>query len=135
MTTTYTDRELRCRICGRTFVFSAGEQQYFGRRGFQTPTRCPECRVGTARRPRGGMVRRPNAAAAPRPAPSPSQPARTWATTCFRCGMATQVTFLPREDALIYCQACLDEVLGPFRRRPVVEAPATNLNGNYPPGD
>ncbi|MBI2318102.1 MAG: zinc-ribbon domain containing protein [Betaproteobacteria bacterium] len=49
----YTDRELTCRDCGQTFVFTAGEQEFFATRGFQNdPSRCPSCRA--ARNSGGG---------------------------------------------------------------------------------
>lgn len=41
----YTDRTLTCRDCGREFVFSAGEQEFYAQKGFlNDPVRCPECR-------------------------------------------------------------------------------------------
>jgi hypothetical protein len=41
----YTDMTLVCRDCGRQFTFSAGEQEYYSRKGFlNEPVRCPECR-------------------------------------------------------------------------------------------
>lgn len=39
------DIELVCRDCGQTFVFTAGEQEFYSQKGFlHTPVRCPECR-------------------------------------------------------------------------------------------
>lgn len=35
---------LKCRDCGERFVFDAEEQQFFRRRGFRDPKRCPACR-------------------------------------------------------------------------------------------
>lgn len=117
MTIMYTDRELRCRVCGQAFVFSAGEQQYFDRRGFQTPSRCPDCRTGESRLRRGFAGQRRGPASAERAAePAPAPPPRTWEVTCFRCAAPTHVTFRPREDALVYCPACLDEIFGPYRQ-------------------
>jgi ssDNA-binding Zn-finger/Zn-ribbon topoisomerase 1 len=41
----YTDMTLVCRDCGKQFTFSAGEQEYYSRKGFlNEPVRCPECR-------------------------------------------------------------------------------------------
>lgn len=30
--------------CGREFVFTKGEQEFFEKKGFPTPKRCPDCR-------------------------------------------------------------------------------------------
>lgn len=38
------NRLLRCRDCGRDFVFTIGEQRYFLSKGLSTPKRCPVCR-------------------------------------------------------------------------------------------
>ena len=38
------DRNLTCRQCGRQFVFTRGEQEFYEQKGFTLPGRCPECR-------------------------------------------------------------------------------------------
>ena len=38
------DIKLVCRDCKKEFVFSAGEQKFFEQRGFNPPSRCPQCR-------------------------------------------------------------------------------------------
>jgi hypothetical protein len=41
----YKDLNLTCRDCGRTFIFTAGEQEFYSQKGFlNNPVRCPECR-------------------------------------------------------------------------------------------
>jgi hypothetical protein len=45
MSSQVSDRELVCRLCGETFVFSAGEQELQRLRGIErAPTRCSLCR-------------------------------------------------------------------------------------------
>jgi len=39
------DETIRCIDCGRTFVWSFGEQRYFKEHGLATPRRCPNCRA------------------------------------------------------------------------------------------
>ena len=40
------DRTLTCRECGESFIFSAGEQQFFATKGLQhDPQRCASCRA------------------------------------------------------------------------------------------
>jgi chromosome segregation ATPase len=38
------DRNLTCRQCGREFVFTKAEQEFYELKGFTLPGRCPECR-------------------------------------------------------------------------------------------
>ena len=37
----YEDKTLVCKECGQEFVFTAGEQEFYAERGFQTPARLP----------------------------------------------------------------------------------------------
>ncbi|MEQ8154578.1 MAG: zinc-ribbon domain-containing protein [Clostridiaceae bacterium] len=39
------DRTLVCKDCGKEFVFTVGEQEFYKEKGFENdPVRCPECR-------------------------------------------------------------------------------------------
>jgi len=38
-----TDMKLICRECGKQFVFTIGEQEFYERKGLAAPTRCKEC--------------------------------------------------------------------------------------------
>ncbi|MFI3167285.1 MAG: zinc-ribbon domain-containing protein [Bacillota bacterium] len=39
------DKTLKCRDCGKDFVFTAGEQEFYKEKGFTNePTRCADCR-------------------------------------------------------------------------------------------
>lgn len=39
------DKNLVCKDCGKEFVFTEGEQQFYAEKGFANePTRCKECR-------------------------------------------------------------------------------------------
>lgn len=41
----YQDKTIVCKDCGQTFVFTAGEQEFYAERGFQNePQRCKSCR-------------------------------------------------------------------------------------------
>ena len=41
----YEDQNLICEDCGKEFVFSAGEQEFYAQKGLQnTPKRCQDCR-------------------------------------------------------------------------------------------
>jgi hypothetical protein len=39
-----TDKTLKCAECGKEFVFTAGEQEFYASKGFQEPKKCKECR-------------------------------------------------------------------------------------------
>lgn len=39
------DKTLVCKDCGKQFVFTVGEQEFFKERGLENePQRCPDCR-------------------------------------------------------------------------------------------
>ena len=39
------DKTLVCKDCGKDFVFTAGEQEFYKEKGFENePVRCPDCR-------------------------------------------------------------------------------------------
>ncbi|UZQ83509.1 zinc-ribbon domain-containing protein [Thermoanaerobacter sp. RKWS2] len=41
----YQDKVLVCKDCGKEFVWTAGEQQFYAEKGFQNePVRCKACR-------------------------------------------------------------------------------------------
>jgi CxxC-x17-CxxC domain-containing protein len=94
----FADRVLVCRDCGKEFVFSAGEQEFFQEKGFtHDPTRCPECR--SARRgSRGDSFG--------------SRPRRMFSVICAECGQETEVPFEPRGDRPVYCRDCFEKQRG-----------------------
>ena len=50
----YEDKTLVCKECGKEFVFTAGEQEFYAERGFQNePQRCKACRDLCSLRRRG----------------------------------------------------------------------------------
>jgi hypothetical protein len=41
-----TDKTMKCKDCGKDFVFTAGEQEFYKEKGFANePTRCKDCRI------------------------------------------------------------------------------------------
>ena len=88
------DKTLTCRDCGREFVFTASEQEFFAQKGFTNePGRCPECRAARkAGRGEGGFNARRDREMFP--------------AVCARCGKDTQVPFQPRNDRPVYCSDC-----------------------------
>lgn len=98
----YSDRVLQCRDCGNDFVWTAGEQTFYASKNLvNTPARCPSCRAASrAARNSGGMGR----------------PREFFPAVCDRCGVQTQVPFMPRNDRPVYCSNCFDVVRGQVAR-------------------
>lgn len=83
----YTDKTLVCKECGKEFIFTAGEQEFYAEKGFvNEPQRCKDCRNA-----------RKNA----------SKPEREmFDAVCAECGKPCKVPFQPREDRPVYCSEC-----------------------------
>ena len=83
----YEDKTLVCKECGKEFVFTAGEQEFYAERGFQNePLRCRDWRQA-----------RKNA----------SHPQRElYTAVCAACGKEAKVPFQPRDDRPVYCSEC-----------------------------
>ena len=85
----FEDKTLVCKECGKEFVFTAGEQEFYASRGFENePQRCKACRDA---RKNGGA----------------HTGTRTmYEVTCAACGKVARVPFQPREDRPVYCSDC-----------------------------
>ncbi len=99
------DKTLTCSDCGRQFTFTASEQEFFGRKGFSDPSRCPDCRAARkaarssgdsygASRGGGGGER------------------QMYPAVCAQCGKETEVPFQPRGDRPVYCSDCYSQQRG-----------------------
>ncbi len=53
---TYQEKSIKCSDCGSTFIFTAGEQEFYANKGFTNePRRCVSCRATRkAQRDNGG---------------------------------------------------------------------------------
>lgn len=81
----YEDQNLICEDCGKEFVFSAGEQEFYAQKGLvNTPKRCPECRKERRHKSRRKMHD----------------------AVCSVCGAETKVPFKPIEGKEILCKEC-----------------------------
>ena len=90
----YEDKTLVCRECGKEFVFTASDQQFYAERGYENePRRCRECRM--ARKAARGETRF-------------SGERQMYDVICDGCGQPTQVPFQPRGDRPVYCKPCFD---------------------------
>lgn len=133
-----TDRNVVCSTCGKTFVFTAGEQEFYRQKGFLSPPkRCPDCRRERRDRQRvaeSQVYRAPAFQSDPSPrarAPgviyrspafreydvasdrSRNQSKKlTYPATCAQCGTQAQLPFRPVEGKEYYCRDCYRERKG-----------------------
>ncbi|HOA34550.1 MAG: zinc-binding protein [Clostridiales bacterium] len=83
----YEDKQLTCKDCGATFIFTAGEQEFYAEKGFvNEPQRCKECRSKRKANQRGER--------------------EIYTTVCSACGGEARVPFKPREDREVLCSEC-----------------------------
>ena len=107
----YQDKNLTCRDCGREFVWTAGEQEFYASRGLvNQPGRCPECR--SARKAQsggtgGGSYSSGGGYSAGGGYDRPQR--QMFPATCSNCGKETMVPFQPRGDKPVYCSDCFAE--------------------------
>jgi len=94
----YTDRTLTCVECGGSFTFTADDQEFHARKGYQEPKRCPSCRQAR-RQDRGGGGGGGYGGAR-----------QMYDAVCDNCGTNTQVPFLPRQDRPVYCSDCFSKM-------------------------
>jgi CxxC-x17-CxxC domain-containing protein len=90
----FQDKSLTCADCGKGFVFSAADQEFFQSKGYTNePKRCPECRQSRKSTRTGSSS-------------SYGAPRQMFPATCAQCGKATEVPFQPRGDKPVYCSDC-----------------------------
>ena len=83
----FQDQTLKCQDCGKDFVWTAAEQEFYAQKGFQNaPLRCPECR---AKRKADRIAQR-----------------TMYKAVCADCGKECEVPFQPKQDRPVYCSEC-----------------------------
>lgn len=83
----YQDKKLICQECGKEFIWTAGEQEFYAEKGFANePKRCKECRT-----------KRKNDVRPPR---------QMYDAVCANCGKPCKVPFKPTEGRPVYCSEC-----------------------------
>ena len=83
----FQDKTLKCKDCGKDFVFTAGEQEFYAEKGFQNePQRCKECRDARKNATKGNR--------------------EMFDAVCAECGKPCKVPFNPTEGKPVYCSEC-----------------------------
>lgn len=94
----YQDIQLTCVTCGREFIFTAKEQEFFHSKGFREPKHCRECRQ-RRKQERERIY-----------AEASGQPYQTerelFTVTCAHCGRETKVPFKPITGKPVLCKDC-----------------------------
>lgn len=86
----FIDKLLRCRDCKADFLFTAGEQLFFGEKGLTNePKRCNNCRVIVRLKRNGEDI------------------SNVSPTRCMNCEAPVVVPFKPDGRKPIYCFSCL----------------------------
>jgi CxxC-x17-CxxC domain-containing protein len=99
----YTDEALNCVDCGRTFPFTANEQEFFASKGFTNkPSRCGDCRAARKAATGGRSGTRGGGGGSS----SYGGQRETFKATCSGCGGVAEVPFQPRGDRPVYCRDC-----------------------------
>lgn len=103
----FSDQNLTCVECNRSFVWTAAEQKFYADKGLTNPPkRCPECRMKKRQqeygdRRGGGGGRFGN-----------DRPRQMFDAVCSNCGKPCQVPFQPTMDETgkpvkpIFCKEC-----------------------------
>ncbi len=87
----YNDKTLVCKDCGKEFVFTAGEQEFFAEKGFTNePQRCKECRDAKKQASRANR--------------------QMYTAVCASCGKEAKVPFKPTEGRPVYCSECFSNM-------------------------
>jgi CxxC-x17-CxxC domain-containing protein len=126
----FVDRQLACVDCGQPFVFSAGEQEFYDRKGFrEEPKRCKPCRETRKQRRNGHLTEGlgpsnghqvDDDSIGNRMGPPPQQQGRgpreardvarggreLFEAVCAQCGSRTRVPFRPVAGRPVYCRDC-----------------------------
>ena len=93
----FEDRVLVCKDCGKEFVFSAGEQEFYAQNDFKNdPARCPACRKARKQQRSERL----------------NGPREMFDAVCAACGKPTKVPFEPKNDKPVYCSECFAQRRG-----------------------
>ncbi len=83
----YEDKVLVCQDCGKEFIWTAGEQEFYAAKGFvNEPRRCPECRRNRKEGQKPEKV--------------------MYDAVCAACGKPCKVPFKPTAGRPVYCSEC-----------------------------
>ncbi|MBM3325433.1 MAG: hypothetical protein FJY65_00410 [Calditrichaeota bacterium] len=100
------DKVIICHTCGRDFVFTVREQEFYGSKGFSPPRHCGECRAKRKREREAGAGIESAAPQASLPKPR----SRDFQVECAACGKPASVPFKPIAGRPVYCRDCFAKI-------------------------
>lgn len=95
---TLKDKVLVCKDCKKKFVFTVGEQKFFGLRGFKDPIRCKECRK---HKKLINLALKENV---------PISDKLKFSDICDKCGKRFYTIIKRKKDENLYCQDCWTKI-------------------------
>lgn len=105
----YEDKTLVCQECGKEFIFSAKEQEFYAEKGFANePKRCSDCR----------RARKNNR--------------ERFTITCAKCGKEDSIPFKPFEGKEYFCKECYATMKTESEATPVAKTPVSELSDEDP---
>jgi CxxC-x17-CxxC domain-containing protein len=116
----FQDRPITCLDCKNEFVFTAGEQEFYDRKGFrEVPKRCKPCRDARKTRRNGdgngyangngnghGYANGDGGYGGGNRAPRGAR--EMFDATCAGCGGQARVPFQPQNGRPVYCRDCFN---------------------------
>jgi CxxC-x17-CxxC domain-containing protein len=111
----FQDRPIECIDCKNEFIFTAGEQEFYERKGFkEVPKRCKPCREARkAKRMDRDVGGGGNGAAREERVSRPGggddrgrPPREMFDAVCAACGAPARVPFRPANGRPVYCRDC-----------------------------
>jgi CxxC-x17-CxxC domain-containing protein len=113
----YQDRPLQCVDCKQEFIFTAGEQEFYERKGFrEVPKRCKPCRearkasrqggYGNGASGGGGNGGGGGGSGGSDGNRAPRGPREMFDAVCASCGAPARVPFRPASGRPVYCRDC-----------------------------
>lgn len=89
----FEDKEIICRKCGSSFIWTAGEQEFFAEKGLtNVPSNCPICR---------------------KKKDVHHSFSKLYDITCYKCGKKGKSPFPPEMPGDVLCQECYVDITQP----------------------
>src|SRR6478672_1966399 len=102
----FVDRAIQCLDCKNEFTFTAGEQEFYERKGFrELPKRCKSCREARKSRHAERDESQPSGAVTSDERPRRG-PRELYDAVCGSCGAPARVPFRPTNGRPVYCKEC-----------------------------
>lgn len=117
------DQTLICKDCGKSFVWTASEQEFYNSKGFSAPVRCPECRrkIKEQKQSQGHG--------------GPRAPRTMHKITCANCGAEGEVPFEPRDPSNVLCADCFRNKMAAERGESPAPRAAESSSDETPAAD